>query len=379
MTPKDLENCGLLLGKNEDTYKISGLALSSLRMAMQAFFKTYKAAKREHDRVTNEAANNSPRDILALTESFKFHYSSEYEHYCFQTVVLLQHSLELFLKDILRGEHPGLALDVRPHQHILLHKLLNNEHFDKIDEQNLNSLEFRETLERVCELIDAKRLSRYNELGFIKAQKDALIRWGKLRNRMWHRGRYVLHFSALDIYVGKYILPVFRALLMYFYGNEPTFRLWGYHPLFCGIDPVREILRMFDVGSGYEPKRMALLKEMGRAAFENPPYEIKPGVFDRFLEYHRHPVAAFARRGIVLPFILRVCPVCGAKSLIHHFDTAYRSNDDGEEVEIDMVASANCFVCTLALDVDTGDPEEFGFSVASILGLSREELEAGDI
>jgi hypothetical protein len=96
-------------------------------------------------------------------------------------------------------------------------------------------------------------------------------------------------------------------------------RFWKYKNLSCGIDPINEIIAACK-GGRLNLGKVALLKELGRAAYANP-LDNNPMV-DYFDEQHRrrakHLAESEESHGGVSE--VKPCPVCGIESLVVYED-----------------------------------------------------------
>jgi len=126
-----------------------GLALLSLKIALKAYFTTYKSMKYS----LHLFDNNNNIDQATIDANHNTYYCE----LCSETIVHFQHFIELICKDYLRAEHPLLAVDAstRP---VILDKLLKNERVAPDDYENLKSLEFSTAFKRLCTLIEENRL-----------------------------------------------------------------------------------------------------------------------------------------------------------------------------------------------------------------------------
>lgn len=89
-----------------------------------------------------------------------------------------------------------------------------------------------------------------------------------MRNRIWHRGTFVLRYNALDLFIGKHLLPLIVQIT-----SLPEYKTllnrWMFKPLHLGIDLINEIIKECSK-TNYDISKIAFLKEMGRSAYENP-------------------------------------------------------------------------------------------------------------
>lgn len=206
------------------------------------------------------------------------------------------------------------------------------------------------------------------DLSIVIANNILLKRLNTLRNRIIHRGLFVMDYSAFDLVVSAYIIP-FLAKFLYLpqFQNQANQRIssettppWKYKKLACGIDPLEEIVK---IGRDREDarKKIALLKEFGRAAYQNP--LAVPGsdlaVFGIGDSIARCRAAQLAKHELSNPNpraydganeILE-CPVCGLHSFVRYND------GDGNDTEV------ICTCCTFNVNRSLGNARDYGLQI----------------
>lgn len=333
MTAKDIKRI------TEQGFKLDGdgssninLALISLRLALKAYFATYKSFSYRIRFLDAKSAYSEKEIILN-------HHSAYCEAYT-ECIVHFQHFAELSCKSFLRNDHQLLADSVIRAPE-LLHKLVHKKKLTVDEEQKLFSAEFGESLARLRDLVKSGQLKGSKKLGFILAHYDALVQLNSLRNRVWHRGLYVLKYTALDEFVGRYLLPYVVDTL-----NHPLFKgeeiNWKYKSLACGLDPIEEIIKHF-ASETYDVGKVALFKELGRSAYENKlplvtkmkkrSKEAKRLIFYTMFGSERKARAErIAKSEAAQDYnYVTECPTCGAKSLIVHEETDYDYDEQTDE------------------------------------------------
>jgi len=265
-------------------------------------------------------------------------------------------------KEFLRKDHPLLAVDAssRP---VILHKLLKGEQVDPEDHEGLKSIEFADAFDRLCRLINNGRIGG-GRLDFIVQAKDVLQNVNVLRNRLWHRGVFILRYPALDELIGNFVLPFVETIisLQEYTGLE---RFWKYRNLHCGIDPFEEIIRHFR-RSEYDIGKVAFLKELGRAAYENP--IINDPNLEFFNRQYRQRAERAASAELGEPNISDVCrcPVCGVDSLIVYDDVETEGEDPLTGTYIRAFRytwQVKCVCCTFEINHHLKNPREYGFQI----------------
>jgi len=252
-----------------------------------------------------------------------------------------------------------LALDASK-QHDLFYRLLQGEQIEPIDYEKLKSVEFSLALERFCELVKKGRLDE-KQLDFILQAKGWLVQLNNLRNRLWHRGSYILRYNALDQLVGKYILPFLLNVVSLpdYSDNE---RFWKYGILSCGIDPIQEIISHFKSCDKYDIGKIAFLKELGRASFENP---LTTKSYRYSDNQHRAEKMAEIESDSPRGNRIETCPVCGTRSLVV-FDDFEVDGPTSDGVYKYKIASrfnweVKCSCCSFTINQFLENPSDYGY------------------
>ncbi|YCI78865.1 hypothetical protein M1D47_09960 [Bacillus sp. R1-10] len=288
----------------QDGFKISNtrgtnsLALNSLAIGTKAYFSTYQSVSNYFDETEEEK-----------------HYGSSYFEKYSETILHFQHFFELMLKDILRNEHEILALKFDSKADILI-TLINGQNVNSEEIEKIQTVEFGVALERTVALIKNKADTPYTFLT-MEENKKALKKLTELRNKIWHRGSYIMRYKALDIFIGKYILPLAIEILeaMEYTKKTSKRQLWKYGENFLDIDPLKEIITEIKMKTPRYDK-VAVLKELGRASYNS---HLGKG-FGKIIDDKNEKAHLLAKTELDRIFsraenILQ-CPCCGANSLV---------------------------------------------------------------
>ena len=233
-------------------------AFLSLKTALHAYFETYRA--------TYEGFSNPLKfDDTTLRSEFE---SDLYKTLYFTTITHFQNFFELILKDSLRRIDELFAVKWNEKFTASLYRKIKNKElcFNVI----CQSIEFTEALKRL-KIIQKENpkedVVKKIDFLLVKENAETLNLLNDLRNRIWHRGLYYLFYPKLDCFICGKIFPLVKQVtdLDWYTENKE----WIYKNLACDIDPINSLISEISKRPiNYE--KIALLKEMGRAAYHNP-------------------------------------------------------------------------------------------------------------
>ena len=264
-------------------------AFRSLRSALYAYFETYRATFVNLYNPTNFSD-------ICRKERFE---NELYKSLYFTIITQFQNFFELLFKDI-----------------------LNRIETDKSHIKTKNFSDTLKKLEKILQTKDEKLMVR--KIKFIIDKKETLKKLNDLRNRIWHRGLFYLYYCNLDLLVCQDILPLIKKITaLDWYSKKNN---WRYNPLVCDIEPIESLI--FE-GNSSSPdfERIALYKEMGRAAYNNPmanldkiksmlSYSLERSNNERksrlFTEKAEMVCKAFSCSDVF------ICPICGLKTLVKY-------------------------------------------------------------
>lgn len=340
----NIENDGFnmknFFGDYDSLNGLKDLALISLKSALIGYFSTYKAVS---DNFTNlekmyENKNNDKR-----CDSISDNYSSEYCRFYTSTICNFHNFAELVCKEFLREENELLVVQIKGKKspRLRIQSIKDNE-LTYNNLKNTNTIAFGETI-NILQYIIKKYENKKSELitnrskyEFINNHLNTLNKLNLLRNKLCHRGTFILDYSKLDEFIGQSILPFVKDVLdMKPYKNVKE--LWKYKPLFCKIDPFKKIIEKYKSNS-YNTVNIALFKELGRAAYSNP-LRNRPN-----FDYYNN--VGSRRRAIVESNSfggneadIFDCPVCGNYSLVKYKQSFI---DEDEE----YISKYKCTCCS---------------------------------
>ncbi|WP_458449076.1 hypothetical protein [Fibrobacter sp.] len=286
-------------------------AFQSLKSALIAFFETYQATYSEHSAI----------DLSNIDRRAKFEIS-KYKSSYFTAITHFQHFFEYILKATLEKINPIFAEKYDERGFSDIYALVQGL---PLSEMSSQSIEFSDALKRLKKIktIDVGN-PIINEIDFLLQNEKTLNVLTNLRNRIWHKSLFFLQYHNLDLFIGQNILPLVKqTMALSEYASNET---WRYKRLNCGKDPIDEIIAECTKATpSYE--KIALLKELGRAAYCNPLSVISATASPLekcLVEYGNSEKKAehIAKADAVCKefFFTDVfdCPVCGQHTLIKH-------------------------------------------------------------
>ena len=274
-------------------------AFLSLKTALHAYFETYRVSFEEFQ---------NPIKISELAKLEKFD-SNLYKSLYFTTITQFQNFFELILKDSVRRIDRLFAVK--------------------------QSIGFRDALKRLKNIQEANpEEDVIKKIDFLLSKEEVLKKLNGLRNRIWHRGLYYLFYPKLDCFICGKILPLVKQVTDLDWYSEN--KEWIYKNLKCGVDPIASLINEID-NPPVNYEKIALLKEMGRAAYHNPIIQIDDNcsILERGAKvncnYEKMKFVNAKVEGACNELLLKVydCPVCGQNTFLKYEldDTSFDEND----------------------------------------------------
>ncbi len=314
----------------------TGFCLLSLKTALKSYFETLDSLGRGF----GNPIRADLTDKVDVSNKTEFYVKSA------ETILHFHHFFELLIKDILRQKH-SLLSNIASDNDVIFYKLLFNESLPEGIEENLKTIEFDKTIKRFYKLLDEGVLD--TKYDFLNSHKDTFNKLNILRNRLWHRGLYLLDYEGVDFFVGRYILPIVQELAANtdFLKNE---EIWKYQKPKCGIDPIDEIVSV--IKDDYQITVVGFIKEIGRASYENPlKYGHVHGLVDNQYFAIASSSAEFQSKHYKEQSI-RECPVCGKHTLLIE-----NHENGGPEFLVEI--EARCTLCTFTVSNRIQVPSKF--------------------
>lgn len=326
-----------------EAFPINNVAHLSLGIALDAYVSTFR-----------DISSN----IFMFTDKSKYSASQLHGGGCVKhacgSITHFQHFAELYIKEILENVHPLLVVDVGS-KHSLLYDLIKNNPYDKDEIDKLHKIEFRVALERICELITKGNIGA--QYKFIKSYKSSLSKINDLRNRIAHRGIYILGYESLDELFGVHILPFLNEVLKI----DPSYKKdYIFRKTKGGLIPFQEIMNLFRSKGKYDIKKIGLLKEIARAVGKDDIYEAP---YMQFFNNEKiakiNALAEFEEEQGLGSANIDECPVCKQKTFVIYTEREYEDDEDDEYGDTvnawEYVYEAKCVHCTFELNHSMND------------------------
>jgi len=334
---------------------LKDVSLMSLRIALKSFFETYNTMNFSLSMFKNQYAE--------IDKDMAFNHTLEYCELCTETILHFHHFFELTFKEILRKENELLVLNVidKP---VIFYNLAKGNAVTAEDLVGINTIEFDKTLDRLKELVKQQVFPDFAKYQFVVDKYEVLKKLNILRNRLWHRGAYILLYPALDIFIGNHILPLvvecFQANLF----DADSNYFWKYADLACGVDPITEIITETKAEKKYNLGKVAFLKELGRAAYKNPLSIIDFGMSNE-LVIARAKKAVETEHYIYSKSRITQCPVCEQNTLIVYevLEDEAVNTATGAQCTACITVEAECTCCSFNIDNGLKNPSEYSLPI----------------
>ena len=353
-------------------------AFQSLKSALIAYFGTYQSTLQAR-----------PKTPLATINGLNKYEIEEYKNLYFTAITHLQHFFEYVLKDSLNQINPILSAEFNKDGFEQIYfTVVGNRTLEELETENLKSIEFDEALNRLKKIknIDPANEKISNSQNLID-NENILKTLNRLRNRIWHKSLFFLQYHYLDLFMGKKVLPLVKKVMES--SKYSNINSWKYKLLSCEIDPIDAIIKECDSETpSFE--RIGLLKELGRASYNNPlvmyPKEKNDSKSETIQDIFRRPFVlnstyayyinkdkieeSLARvNGICsnnIPFDVYECPVCGQKTLIKYEFMDFEEGVDvnGNECRIDLMIpeKLHCETCSFHVEDNITDLSLIGIT-----------------
>jgi hypothetical protein len=204
---------------------------------------------------------------------------------------------------------------------------------------------------------------------FLSDHIETLKQLAILRNDIIHSGKKILNRYVYEYFFANKVLPLVRAYL-----NTQTPTAFLERKLACNKNVIDEIIcyplpENFQDTANFHKlskslRRINHFKELGRASYENP-IEMLEGITSEELKKslevsvnkgkrEEAKLNAHFKQEILGHYEVHLCPCCGTNALTT-FDYWLKLEDNKTRVQ-----TAECSVCTYKVNINIGEPKEFG-------------------
>lgn len=260
-------------------------------------------------------------------------------------ITQFQHFFELFFKDILLEHNKLLAYDASQKPELLI-KLINNENVSDSKLENMHFIECGEAIGRIKALNKAGKLD--SPYQFITNYFELFEKLNRLRNRIAHRGAFIIKPEALDEIFGRYVIPFVNELKDV--SEYKHIESWTFNLREQKLNPFDAIAKEYQKAQ-IDENKIHLFKLIGAASYRNKinyEWDDVLGVYKKIREIAEENAKTLAELQMIDPV---ECPVCGCKSFVREMDSFYETDDKGEEkFGYTYVDNISCEQCGFHLD-----------------------------
>lgn len=183
-----------------DTDYKKDAAYYSLIIGLTEYFDTYHPnTLNNHGDAKNKTEINN-----------KYENGSDYTKNVINIFIHLQHFLELQVKKEL--ESINLLMSSRIKDPIILEKVLNNKSLSDEEIAKCYSVEMSDAVNRLCRLVKNGLLTTPSSK-VLSDNRSTIEFVTDMRNRIMHRGKYIMKYCELDQVMSQHVLVLFKELL----------------------------------------------------------------------------------------------------------------------------------------------------------------------
>lgn len=322
----------------EDGFYVSNLRKQKENIAdysLVGSFKAYFSTAEDLGDYMSIRDNSNINDI----DKKKYIHESYSVDAC-NAITQFQHFFELFLKDILLEYNKLLVYDASRKPDLLI-KLIDKGQISDSELDNMNFIECSVAIDRIRALYNAGKLDPKYQ--FIADYFELFEKLNKLRNRIVHRGAFIIHPSALDEIFGRFIIPFVDNLQkIHGYGGVEsyTFNLKDKE-----LNPFDAIAKEY-LKEQVDENKIHLYKLIGAASYRN---KIDYNFVDIFGDYNgcvdnNERLARYLEEKYMSD--VEDCPVCGCKSFVYELEHDEEYDEEGTITNVKpYVYRISCVQC----------------------------------
>lgn len=337
MEIKDIIQDGFKISIIEHRQTHTTMAIDTLLASLRAYFRTADDLGYVYQK----------RPFIGMDgyDSEDVFYGSSYIIDSCDAITHFQQFLELFLKDILLEVSQLMVYDPNRNPE-LLYKMATGVIVPDEELSGIRYVEFSDAIKRVRMMLKKGFLDA--KYSFIDREAlDMMENVNTLRNKIAHRGAFVLRYKALDELFGAHLLP--------FVVNISG--LDGYHHILksnvanSSYNPIRCLIDVYASGNVNEYE-VALHKIVAVAAGKNQiHYDLGSFVFDFYKEIRQKAVKIAEMEARHEWAEVVRCPVCGCETLVKYTTSDDSEDNDGNILKrVEYVYRVKCHQCGFTLN-----------------------------
>ena len=293
---KDSSNYYLL----DNNYK-KDAAYYSLIIGLTEYFDTYHP-----DKLNN---NDDAQNITEINN--KYENGSDYTKNVINIFIHLQHFLELQVKKEL--DSINLLMSSRINDPIILEKVLNNKNLSDEEIAKCYSVEMSDAIKRLCDLVKEGVLTTPSSK-VLSANRPTIDFVTYMRNKIMHRGKYILKYCELDLVMSQHVLVLFKELL-----SLPNYlkynKLLNGQSITALIDPIIQA----GAKSSVDYSEIALYKAFAKAKSNDKYEERYYFSTDELAKWTKKIQTDYSHENIGVEQYVK-CPCCNKDTLAVIFD-----------------------------------------------------------
>jgi hypothetical protein len=301
---------------SEATNNRGNIADYSLLGSLRSFFSTSEDLDWYLSQQDWKSIHDDSKEILV----------GSYARDACNAITQFQHFFELFLKDILLEQNKLLVYDASQKPDLLL-KLIDGERISNTELEKMHLIECRETILRIKAMCKANKLA--SQYLFIANYFDLFEKLNVLRNRIAHRGAFIINPSALNEIFGRYVFPFINELEGI--NGYENIKSWAFNLKTQELNPFEAITKEY-LNEGVDENKIHLFKLIGAAAYSNKiDFDLDQHfsiINDEIRDQAKSSAITLAEQNMT---DVVDCPVCGCKSFVREMDCYVGEDEFGNE------------------------------------------------
>ncbi|MDQ0208865.1 hypothetical protein [Alkalicoccobacillus murimartini] len=184
---------------------------------------------------------------------------------------------------------------------------------------------------------------------------DDIEKLNNLRNNLVHNGKDFLRYESLDMLMGRKILPLLISIFSEDKRLNNNIRLSKFNQSSLNLNIFKEIAKETKNNRNYSPRKVAFLKEMARASYQNP----LNSPWNKFYNYDKQALLKVKEIKGDHSYKIYICPVCDLESLVGSKEQDFEEG----EYHITYISEMKCYCCSFELTSHISEPQKMGYNV----------------